>query len=101
VLFYPITYVGLMLLLRRNVKRFSLASWLDGGVAGLGAAALCATFAFQDVLHHAGGSAAGVAVNCEPTEWTLHMNQGAVLGGVLAAVVLVWAFVSFRRRDIT
>ena len=61
--FYPVTYVALMLLLRRNVKRFSLASWLDGGVAGLGAAALCATFAFKDVLHHAGGSAAGVAVN--------------------------------------
>lgn len=46
-------------------------------------------------------AAAGVAVNCEPTQWTLHMNQSAVLGGVLAAVVLVWAFVSFRRRDIT
>jgi len=46
-------------------------------------------------------AAAGVAVNCEPTQWTLHMNQSAVLGGVLVAVVLLWAFVSFRRRDIT
>jgi hypothetical protein len=46
-------------------------------------------------------AAAGVAVNCEPTEWMLHMNQSLVLGGVLVAVVLVWAFVSFRRRDIT
>src|SRR5262249_12953775 len=63
VAFYPVTYIGLMLLLRSNVKRFNLASWLDGGIAGLGAAALCATFAFKDVLHHAGGSAAGVAVN--------------------------------------
>jgi hypothetical protein len=46
-------------------------------------------------------AAAGVAVNCEPTRWSLHMNQSAVLGGILVAVVLAWAFISFRRRDIT
>jgi ABC-2 type transport system permease protein len=40
--------------------------------------------------------AAGIGGQCEPTRWALHMNQSAVLGGVLAA-----AFVSFRRRDIT
>jgi diguanylate cyclase (GGDEF)-like protein len=62
-IFYPVTYVALMLMLRANVRRFSLATWLDGAVAGLGAAAVCATFAFKDVLHHAGGSAVGVAVN--------------------------------------
>jgi diguanylate cyclase len=93
VLFYPITYVGLMLLLRRNVKRFSLASWLDGGVAGLGAAALCATFAFKDVLHHASGSAgesaAGVAVN-------LAYPVGDVL--LLGLVVGGAAIVSGRRK---
>lgn len=93
VLFYPTTYVGLMLLLRRNVKRFSLASWLDGGVAGLGAAALCATFAFQDVLHHAsataGESAVGVAVN-------LAYPVGDVL--LLGLVVGGAAIVSGRRK---
>ena len=47
VTFYPVTYFALMLLLRSDVKRFSLASWLDGGVAGLGAAAICAAFAFK------------------------------------------------------
>jgi diguanylate cyclase (GGDEF)-like protein len=62
-MFYPVTYCALMLMLRSSVKRFSLATWLDGAVAGFGAAAVCATFAFKDVLHHAGGSAAGVAVN--------------------------------------
>ncbi|HKO26116.1 MAG TPA: EAL domain-containing protein [Solirubrobacteraceae bacterium] len=93
VLFYPVTYVGLMLLLRRNVKRFSLASWLDGGVAGLGAAALCATFAFQDVLRHASGSAGesatGVAVN-------LAYPVGDVL--LLGLVVGGAAIVSGRRK---
>jgi diguanylate cyclase len=86
--FYPVTYVGLMLLLRRNIKRFSLASWLDGGVAGLGAAALCATFAFTDVFHHvagsAGESAAGVALNLAyPVGDVLLL--GLVVGG--AAIV--------------
>jgi diguanylate cyclase (GGDEF)-like protein len=93
VLFYPVTYVGLMLLLRRNVKRFSLASWLDGGVAGLGAAALCATFAFENVLHHASGSAGesatGVAVN-------LAYPVGDVL--LLGLVVGGAAIVSGRRK---
>ena len=84
VTFYPVTYVALMLLLRANVRRFSLASWLDGAVAGFGAAAVCATFAFKDVLHHAGGSAAGAAVNLAyPVGDVLLL--GLVVGG--AAIV--------------
>ncbi|HUA69617.1 MAG TPA: EAL domain-containing protein, partial [Solirubrobacteraceae bacterium] len=72
------------LLLRGSVRRFSLASWLDGAVAGLGAAAVTATFAFKDVLHHAGGSAAGVAVNLAyPVGDVLLL--GLVVGG--AAIV--------------
>ena len=82
--FYPVTYFALMLLLRSSVKRFSLASWLDGAVAGFGAAAVCAAFAFKDVLHHAGGSAAGVAVNLAyPVGDVLLL--GLVVGG--AAIV--------------
>ena len=87
--FYPVTYVALMLLLRSSIKRFSLASWLDGAVAGFGAAAVCATFAFKDVLHHAGGSAAGVAVN-------LAYPVGDVL--LLGLVVGGAAIVSGRRK---
>jgi diguanylate cyclase (GGDEF)-like protein len=87
--FYPLTYVALMLLLRSSIKRFSLASWLDGAVAGFGAAAVCATFAFKDVLHHAGGSAAGVAVN-------LAYPVGDVL--LLGLVVGGAAIVSGRRK---
>lgn len=61
--FYPLTYVALMLLVRRRVKRFSMATWLDGIVAGLGAAAICAAFVFQGVLRSAGGHPGAVAVN--------------------------------------
>jgi len=87
--FYPVTYVALMLFLRANVRKFSVASWLDGAVAGLGAAAVTATFAFKDVLHHAGGSAAGVAVN-------LAYPVGDVL--LLGLVVGGAAIVSGKRK---
>jgi diguanylate cyclase (GGDEF)-like protein len=87
--FYPVTYAGLMILLRGQVRRFSLATWLDGGIAGLGAAALCATFVFQTVLHDTGRSALGVAVN-------LAYPVGDVL--LLGLVVGCAAIVSGRRR---
>jgi diguanylate cyclase (GGDEF)-like protein len=61
--FYPLTYVGVMLLVRRQVKGFSATTWLDGAVAGLGAAAVCAEFAFKAVAASAGGDAATVATN--------------------------------------
>jgi diguanylate cyclase (GGDEF)-like protein len=61
--FYPLSYTALMLLLGRQVRRFSVETWLDGGIAGLGAAALCAAFIFHGVLKAAGGSTAGVATN--------------------------------------
>jgi diguanylate cyclase (GGDEF)-like protein len=89
VAFYPVTYCGLMLLLRSHVKRFNMASWLDGAIAGLGAAALCATFAFTDLLHHTGGSAVGVAVN-------LAYPVGDVL--LLGLVVGGTAMVPGRRK---
>ena len=62
-LFYPFTYVAVILLMRRELKRISPPSWLDGGVAGLGAATLCAAFAFHSIVHTAGGSALSVATN--------------------------------------
>jgi len=61
--FYPLTYCGVMLLVRRQVRRFSAATWLDGAVAGLGAAAICAEFAFKTVAASAGGGPATVATN--------------------------------------
>jgi diguanylate cyclase len=63
VLFYPLAYVGILLLMRRELKRISPPSFLDGAVAGLGVAALCAAFAFHSIVHTAGGSALGVATN--------------------------------------
>jgi diguanylate cyclase (GGDEF)-like protein len=61
--FYPITYVALVLLFRREALSFSVSTWLDGGVAGLGAAAVCAAFAFHGLLHETGGNSLSVAIN--------------------------------------
>ncbi len=61
--FYPISYAGLLLLMRGQVRRLSVASWLDGAVAGVGAAAVCAAFVFEGVLRSAGGGTAAVATN--------------------------------------
>jgi diguanylate cyclase (GGDEF)-like protein len=61
--FYPVFYVALVLLARRHIGRLRATTWLDGGVAGLGAAALCACFAFNTILHSVGGDATTVATD--------------------------------------
>ena len=62
-LFYPIAYVGTVLLLQKALGRLARPNWLDGVVAGLGAAALCGAFAFHSIEHAVGLSALGTAVN--------------------------------------
>jgi len=61
--FYPLAYVAVIRLMRMEVRRLPLAKWLDGAVAGLGAAAVCAAFAFDTILHAIGGPPAALATN--------------------------------------
>jgi len=63
VCFYPLAYAAIVLMLRKEVKRLLPATWLDGAIAGLGAAAVCAAFAFHAVFRSLGGDAFGVAVD--------------------------------------
>jgi diguanylate cyclase len=63
VCFYPLAYAAIVLMLRKELKRLLPATWLDGAIAGLGAAAVCAAFAFAAVFRSLGGDAFGVAVN--------------------------------------
>jgi diguanylate cyclase (GGDEF)-like protein len=88
VLFYPLTYVGLTLLISRQTGRLNAATWLDGAVAGIGAAAVCAAFAFHNVMQSAGGDVASVAVN-------LAYPVGDVL--LLAIIVAASAILPGRR----
>jgi diguanylate cyclase len=59
--FYPLAYLALVLLMRRGSGKLMPATWLDGGIAGLGAAALCAAFAFKSIATLAGGGGVSVA----------------------------------------
>jgi diguanylate cyclase (GGDEF)-like protein len=62
--FYPFAYVGVMLRLHMGARRLSTETWLDGLIAGLGAAAFAAAFLLRTVMHSAGGgSAEMVATN--------------------------------------
>jgi diguanylate cyclase len=61
--FYPLAYLALMLLMRSHLGRVQPSAWLDGAIAGMGAAAICAAFAFDTILRTIGGSAPAVGVN--------------------------------------
>src|SRR6185312_8066216 len=61
--FYPLSYVGLVLLVRGRARHFHRSTWLDGLVAGLAAAAFSAAIAYDVLISHAGGRPIVVAVN--------------------------------------
>jgi len=61
--FYPLAYVAVVQFMRTEVRHLTTPGWLDGVVAGLGAAAICAAFAFHTIVHSTGGSALSASVN--------------------------------------
>lgn len=61
--FFPLAYTAVVIVMRGEVRRLATPSWLDGAVAGAGAAAVAAAFAFHRVLDLAGGSPAGAIVD--------------------------------------
>jgi methyl-accepting chemotaxis protein len=61
--FFPLAYVGVMLLMQRDVRRFTAANYLDGVVTCLVTAAALVAFAFHAIQHAAGGSVAEVGTN--------------------------------------
>jgi two-component system, cell cycle response regulator len=63
-LFYPLTYAGLILLLRERIGSFPFTRWLDGLIAGLAVAALTAALALGPIADAStGGSSLEVATN--------------------------------------
>src|SRR5579884_1530596 len=61
--FFPLAYVGVMLLMQRDVRRLTAANYLDGVVAALVTAAALVAFSFHWVVNTAGGGSESVAVN--------------------------------------
>lgn len=61
--FYPLSYLGLGLLVRSRVVRFQGSVWLDGLIGGLAIASIGAAVILPVVLDSSGGSLAVVATN--------------------------------------
>ncbi len=61
--FFPLAYVGVMVLMQRDVHKLTSANYLDGVVATLVTAALLVAFAFHWIVNTAGGGSYSVAVN--------------------------------------
>jgi diguanylate cyclase (GGDEF)-like protein len=87
--FYPLTYVGVMLRVNLSARRLTTESWLDGIIAGLGAAAVVSAFLFHTILKATGGSSGVVGTN-------LAFPIGDLL--LLALVIGSTAVLPGRRR---
>jgi len=61
--FFPLAYVGVMVLMQRDVKKLTAANYLDGVVATLVTAAALTAFAFHPIVAASGGGAEFVGVN--------------------------------------
>ena len=87
--FYPLAYVAIVLFMRGQMRKLTTPNWLDGAIAGLGAAAACAAFAFHDVLHSTGGSPMATVTNL-----ALPIGDALLLGLVVGG----FAVLSGRRK---
>jgi diguanylate cyclase (GGDEF)-like protein len=85
--FYPLVYVGMVLLLRRQARAITGTLWIDGLIASSAAAALGAAVLVELVLESTEGSTAAVATN-------LAYPLGDVL--LLSAVVGVFSLSGWR-----
>jgi two-component system, cell cycle response regulator len=85
--FYPLLYVGIVLLLRRRVSTFSASLWLDGLVAAAAAGAVAASVLVEVVVRSTQGSPLVVAT-----------NMAYPIGDVLLLALLVFVFSVTRWR---
>jgi diguanylate cyclase (GGDEF)-like protein len=86
-LFYPLLYVGIVLLLRRRVSTFSATLWLDGLTAAAAAGALAAAALVEVVVNSTHGSGLVVVT-----------NMAYPIGDILLLGLLVFVFSVTRWR---
>ena len=79
--FYPLIYVGIVLLLRRRVSTFSASLWLDGLMAATAAGALGASVLVEAVVNSTHGSRLVVVT-----------NLAYPIGDVLLLALMVFVF---------
>ncbi len=61
--FFPLAYVGVMVLMQRDVRKLTAANYLDGVIATLVTSAALVAFAFNAIATAAGGGNEAVAIN--------------------------------------
>jgi diguanylate cyclase (GGDEF)-like protein len=86
-LFYPLAYAGLALLVRARAHEMNWRLWMDGAIAALGTAALGAAFVFDFVAEKATGTPLQIAT-------TLAYPLGDI--AMVAAVVGIVALTGWR-----
>jgi diguanylate cyclase len=85
--FYPLAYFGMVMLMLRSARELVPATWLDGAVTGLGAAAVVTCFGFTPLLHEVEGSTLGVVT-----------NLAYPIGDVLLLVFVLCGFATMAGR---
>src|SRR5215211_1637140 len=110
-LFYPASYITIVLLVKARVRTFRASLWLDGALAALAVAACTAALVVQPILDTSSGSAAAVTTNLaypigditllaivvavfglsgwRPGRAWILIGAGLVLGGAADAIYLV------------
>src|ERR1019366_8240212 len=81
-LYSPAMYVGLVLLVRSRLHRFSPTVWLDGGIAAATAVSVIAAIAFEPIL--SGATSGGVAA--------VATNLAYPVGDLLLLVIVIGVF---------
>ena len=65
-IFYPFAYVAAVIFVRGDVRGLTASKWLDGSIAGLGAAAVCAAFVFHGMMKDSGSQLPAVTTLAHP-----------------------------------
>ena len=87
--YYPLIAVGLVLLVRARAHELDWRLWMDGAIAGLGAAALGTAFVFDYIAHQTTGTSLQIAT-------TLAYPLGDI--AMLALTVGIIALTSWHPR---
>ncbi len=87
--FFPVAYMGVMLLMRQEVRKFTTANYLDGVVVTLTCAAAFAAFAFGAIQRWVGDDSVTVA-------WNLIYPVGDIL--LLILTLIAAAMLPAGRR---
>jgi methyl-accepting chemotaxis protein len=83
--FYPLAYIGVMVLIQRDVKKLTSANYLDGVVAALVTGAALVAFGFHSIAAASGQGTEGAAVNLVYPVGDLLLSGLTLLGLLLVA----------------